>query len=162
MRLTLKLRYIRSAVGTEFWQDQDTLCSQEAFLTNSLWGQNIGELNYEIKLCWWKVLVIASYCAIKYSYAHKHPFTKMWFGHTWLPELSKCGKSEEVAIIVDKDEVFHEEGDKVPIKLALALSIAALQQKWMPCISERFNYTHNQLTEHTMSRRVQQKGRYHA
>lgn len=50
--------------------------------------------------------------------------------------------SEPECIIADKDKVFHEQGDKVHIKLALALSIAALQQKWMPCISERFNYTH--------------------
>lgn len=50
--------------------------------------------------------------------------------------------SEGECIIVDKDKVFHEQGDKVHIKLAIALSIAALQQKWMPCISERFNYTH--------------------
>lgn len=49
---------------------------------------------------------------------------------------------ERETIIADKDKVFHEQGDKVHIKLALALSIAALQQKWMPCISERFNYTH--------------------
>lgn len=41
--------------------------------------------------------------------------------------------------------MLHEQGDKVHIKLALALLIAALQQKWMPHISERFNYTHNQL-----------------
>lgn len=50
--------------------------------------------------------------------------------------------SRRECIIADKDKVFHEQGDKVHIKLALALSIAALQQKWMPCISERFNYTH--------------------
>lgn len=50
--------------------------------------------------------------------------------------------SEGDRIIVDEDKVFHEQGDKVHIKLALALSIAALHQKWMPCISERFNYTH--------------------
>lgn len=56
--------------------------------------------------------------------------------------LNKKGDSERWSIIADKDKVFHEQGDKVHIKLALALSIAALQQKWMPRISERFNYTH--------------------
>lgn len=63
----------------------------------------------------------------KYTHAHTHS--------VYITKQEESDSQPE-CIIADKDKVFHEQGDKVHIKLALALSIAALQQKWMPCISE--------------------------
>lgn len=48
-------------------------------------------------------------------------------GLVYRTKQEESNSEEGECIIVDKDKVFHEQGDKVHIKLAIALSIAALQ-----------------------------------
>lgn len=85
-------------------------------------------------------------CRHKYNKGKKeHTYTKLGFMHVIQRHTSTDmhraqfiglyeSDSESECIIADNDKVFHEQGDEVHIKLALALSIAALQQKWMRCI----------------------------
>lgn len=61
----------------------------------------------------------------------------------WCVDHSHTGIYDRTTDCVEQQqrEASHEQGDKLHIKLALALLISALQEKCMPGISEGFNYT---------------------
>lgn len=59
----------------------------------------------------------------------------------WCVDHSHPGIYDRTTDCDEQREASHEQGDKLHIKLALALLISALQEKCMPGISEGFNYT---------------------